>query len=90
MDESTMHEHLFPCVLVNPEILDSDWLKICTRICCIYFVFMTLANLPSLQMWPELDAVSLGMYMIKIVCDQVTHHTLLPQIVTLTVHHAPF
>ena len=32
---------------------------ICTRIHCTHFVFMTLANVPSLQMWSELGAVSL-------------------------------
>ncbi len=31
---------------------------ICTRIHCIHFVVMTLVNVPSLQMWSKLGAVS--------------------------------
>ncbi len=33
-------------------------LSVCTRIHCTHFVFMTLSNVPLLQMWPEPDAVS--------------------------------
>ena len=43
--------------LITMADLPHLWL-ICTRFHSTHFVFMTLANVPLLQMWPELGAVS--------------------------------